>query len=108
MSNSELEQNPSKTIPIKLLNITYDVHCPSGFQQQLLNAAQYLDQKMEEIRKQGRVIGLERIVIMAALNITHELLCQQKIHESDALNMKNQIERLQKKIDEALMEELES
>ena len=50
------------------------IACSEEEKADLLKAVEYLDGKMREIRDAGKVIGVERIAIMAALNITHELL----------------------------------
>lgn len=93
---------------VKILNKSFLVACPEGTEEYLLEAAQYLDQKIREIKSQGRVIGLERMAIMAALNIAHELLSFRRQKESYVLSVSEQIERLQNKIDEALMENPET
>ena len=61
------------SLVIHLLDKEYRVACPPGEQDNLLRAARYLDDQMREVR-QANVIGLERIAIMAALNMSHELL----------------------------------
>ncbi len=52
----------------------FRINCPDDEREELLKAVTYLDKKMREIRDSGKVIGSERVAIMAALNITHELL----------------------------------
>lgn len=67
----------SETIPlikVQILGKEYPVSCPQDEQHELLLAARYLDDKTREIRDTGRIIGTERIAVMAALNIAHELL----------------------------------
>lgn len=61
------------SLVIHILDKEYRVACPPGEQDNLLRAARYLDNQMREVR-QANVIGLERIAIMAALNMSHELL----------------------------------
>lgn len=94
-----------KSIEIKVLGKSYQVTCPEGAEEHLIEASEYLDQKLREIRGLGRVIGIERIAIMAALNIAHELLSFRKQKELYVQSVSEQIERLQNKIDEALMNE---
>lgn len=93
-----------KPIAVKLLNKDFQVSCPAGLEDQLQEAAAYLDQKMREIRHTGRVIGLERIAIMAALNLSNELLTYRRQKEDYIQTVTEQIDRLQNKIDEALIE----
>lgn len=66
------ESNPP--IKVQILGKEYPVSCGADEQHELLLAARYLDDKTREIRDGGRIIGTERIAVMAALNIAHELL----------------------------------
>ncbi|MFW5824147.1 MAG: cell division protein ZapA [Marinobacter sp.] len=65
---------PSTTVEVSILDKDYLVACPEEQQDALRRAARHLDGKMREIRTTGKVLGTERIAVMAALNITHELL----------------------------------
>lgn len=62
------------TVTVQILDKEYQVACPEDEQAQLVASAKYLDKQMRSIRDTGKVIGLERIAVMAALNISHELL----------------------------------
>ena len=62
------------TVSVDILDKEYQVACPPDEELALTQAARYLDQHMRDIRSTGKVIGLERVAIMAALNISHELL----------------------------------
>jgi len=64
----------SKTLDVTIMGRTYKVACSEEERNALLSAVAYLDRKMSEIRSAGRVASAERIAVMAALNITHELL----------------------------------
>lgn len=94
----------TKAVSVQILSKAFQVSCPPGLEEQLLEASRYLDQKMREIRNNGRVIGLERIAVMAALNIANELLAFRQQKESYVQTVAEQIERLQNKIDEALID----
>ena len=61
-------------LDITILGRQFRVACTDGEKQDLLKAVSYLDGKMRAIRDSGKVIGVERIAIMAALNLAHELL----------------------------------
>jgi cell division protein ZapA len=63
-----------QTVAVRILDKEYQVACPPQQQAELLLSARHLDQQMRAIRETGKVIGLERIAVMAALNISHELL----------------------------------
>ena len=62
------------TAAVSILGKEYQVACPAEQHAELLLSARYLDEQMRAIRATGKVIGLERIAVMAALNIAHELL----------------------------------
>jgi len=64
----------SKTLDVTIMGRTYKVACSEEERNALLSAVAYLDRKMGEIKSTGRVASAERIAVMAALNITHELL----------------------------------
>ncbi len=66
--------NQANTVMVKILDKEYQVACPAEQQGELVVSAKYLDKQMRSIRDSGKVIGLERIAVMAALNISHELL----------------------------------
>lgn len=64
----------AETVIVKILGKDYQVACPPGQHEALIESASYLDAQMGIIRQNGKVIGLERIAVMAALNISYELL----------------------------------
>ena len=63
---------------VRLLDREYQVACPVEERSDLLDSAEYLDGKMREIRDSGKVVGLDRIAVIAALNIANELIKQRK------------------------------
>lgn len=67
-------KSADKALDISIMGRTYKVNCADEERESLLEAVSYLDQKMNEIKSSGRVGSLERIAVMAALNIAHELL----------------------------------
>ena len=95
--------NKSRTICVKLLGKEFQISCPEGKEQELLDAAYHLDQNMLEIRNKGRIFGLERIAIMAALNATHDLLQQNLQNKESARELNEKVKDLQNKIDNALV-----
>ena len=65
-------------VSVRLLDREYQVACPAEERSDLLDSAEYLDGKMRELRESGHVVGLERIAVIAALNIANELIKQRK------------------------------
>ena len=90
-------------INISILDKEYKIACPSGEQSALLATAEYLDNKMREVRDSGSIIGSERIAVITALNIAHELL---NSNQQDNLNddMQPRLKSLEHKISEALQQ----
>jgi cell division protein ZapA len=64
----------AKSLDVTIMGRSYKVTCPDEERDALLQAVAYLDQKMAEIKSSGRVASVERIAVMAALNIAHEML----------------------------------
>lgn len=92
----------NKSMDISILGREFRVACPEDEQEALLAAAQYLDMKMREIREQGKVIGIERIAVMAALNIAFELKNKSGANSVDISSAQRRIESMEAMIDEAI------
>ena len=93
-----------RTVAVNILDKEYQVACPPEQEAELIVSASYLDKQMRSIRDTGKVIGLERIAVMAALNISHELL---QASEQDQLPAESgvnddSVSALTRKIDEAI------
>lgn len=92
----------ARTVTVRILDKDYPVACPPDQEQALLQAARHLDQQMRSIRDSGKVIGLERIAVMAALNISHELL-QASGNDTSAAT-EEQVKRITQRVDDALQQ----
>jgi len=94
-------------ITIHILEKEYMIACTEDERHDLQRSANYLDTKMREIRDSGKIIGTDRIAVMAALNISHELLTQDggttttPAADADA-SVGTRIRSIQEKIDDAL------
>jgi len=65
---------PYAHVSVRILEKEYQVACPASERTDLLDSAEILNAKMREIRDSGKVVGLDRIAVMAALNMANELL----------------------------------
>lgn len=90
----------NETVFVKILDKEYQVACPREERQALQQSAQLLDDRMKAIKNSGAVIGLERIAVMAALNLSHELLQAKLPHASAGNN--TEMQRLHDKVEQAL------
>lgn len=97
--------SPTKTLDIKLLDRELRISCPEEERGELLDSVAYLDKKMREIRDTGKVASVERIALMAALNIAHELLTTKVGRGFDVADFKRRMDSMQASIDEALAEQ---
>ncbi len=91
-----------KPVDVSIMGREFTVSCTDEERQGLLNAVNYLDKKMNDIRDSGKVVGVERIAIMAALNLSHEVL-NTKNGDVDIGDFKRRINVMQSQIDEALI-----
>ena len=93
-----------KALQINVMGREFRVACPENEQKELLEAVDYLNKKMDEIRDHGKVIGVERIAIMAALNIAHELLTT-KVGGFDMAALERRMQNMETTLDQALRDQ---
>jgi cell division protein ZapA len=92
-------------VTISLLGREFRVGCPEGEQKQLMASVEYLNRKMKEVRDTGKVVGNERIAIMAALNIAHESMSKNGAGSGGSLEaaaIRRRISALQETLEAAL------
>ena len=92
----------TKSVDVTILGRSFTVSCTDEERQGLLDAVDYLDKKMHDIRDSGKVIGVERIAVMAALNLSHEILNVQ-LGDVDIGDYKRRINAMHSSIDEVLL-----
>ena len=93
-----------KGIEVNIMGREFTIACPPEERDSLLSAVSYLDKKMCDIRDAGKVVGVERIAMMAALNLAHELLTT-RTGGVDVGGMKGKIAHMQRIVDDALAEQ---
>ncbi len=92
----------AKTVTVSIMDKEYRVACEPGEEDALLASALNLDERMRSIRQTGKIIGSERIAVMVALNMAHELLSiSNNSGESDA-SLERRMRNLQDKVEVAL------
>jgi cell division protein ZapA len=110
--NKMIDNKSEQGVTVNILDKEYLIACPVEERNALLSAARLLDRNMREIRSSGKVIGSDRIAVMAGLNIAHDLLTQNTDSninstidsnvESSDKNTKSRINAMQDKIDRVL------
>ena len=90
------------TVSVRILDKEYQIACPADEVDSLTQSAKFLDTRMAEIRNSGKVVGLDRIAVIAALNITHEFLAGESQHTETHSNVAKRIDRLNERVGNAL------
>ena len=94
--------NESKPVSVQIMDKEYMVGCAEDERESLYAAVDFLNQRMRELRDGGKVIGSERVAVMAALNIAHEYLEYRRHKEAYSSSVGQTIERIQSKLAGAL------
>ena len=94
--------NETHSVNVKLIGYDYRFACQPAERDELLEASQSLNERMEAIRERGKHLSLEAVAIMAALNLSHELLRQQRESAEMDAAVSHQARDLLQKIDAVL------
>ena len=97
-----MEKTSPEPISVAILDHDYQFACQPGERKALKEAALYLDERMRSIKDSGTLMALERIAVMAALNLSDELLKLQKNEKHRQENVDSRIRMLADELDEAL------
>ncbi len=89
-------------VSVRILDKEYQVACPAGERDNLMRCAELLNTRMREIRDSGKIIGLDRIAVMAALNISHELIRANNADDKVDDNLGDRMRSLREKVESAL------
>ena len=89
-------------VSVRILEKEYQVACPASERTALLDSAEILNQRMREIRDSGKVVGLDRIAVMAALNMANELLLARESEKSIENTLGDRIRILSDRVESAL------
>ena len=89
-------------VSVRILEKEYQVSCPASERTDLLDSAEALNVKMREIRDSGKVVGLDRIAVMAALNMANELLHAKARDEALEGNVGNRLKILCDRVESVL------
>ena len=101
-TKGETTKGGVKNIDVTILDRQYRVACPDDEREELMASVAYLDKKMREIKTAGKIAGADRVAVMAALNITHELLSAKTGAGFDLGEYKRRMQSMNSLVDEAL------
>jgi cell division protein ZapA len=90
-------------VSVRILDKDYMVACPVGEQDALIASSRRVDREMRKIRDSGKVLGSDRIAVMVALNLAHELM-HGKHHHNAAANPETleHLQKMQQRLDATL------
>ena len=91
-------------LQISIMGREFRVACEPDEQKSLQEAVDYLNRKMQDIKDQGKINGLDRIAIMAALNISHEFLTT-RLGSFDVSEFKRRMSGIETTLDQALADQ---
>lgn len=92
------------TVSVVILGQKYKIHCPKDHEAALLEAADYLKDQMNEIKRSSKTASIEKIAVLAALNITHDMLSNRKYAQAN----EQQLRSLTSQLDDALAHQSDS
>lgn len=95
----------SSPVNVNILGKEYQISCPEEEKDSLIASARMLHSNMEEIRSSGKVVGLDRIAVMAALNLAHDLISLQNDGGNDMDEMNKKIFLMKDRVSAFLEEE---
>lgn len=99
-------QQQQGQLTVRILGRDYSVACPDDERESLLASAEYLSKRMAAIQKKGKTMGMERIAVMAALNIARDLLAMEREQQGDPMDadIGDRLDQLQLRIESTLDE----
>ncbi len=93
---------PQAQVSIRILDKEYQVACNASERTDLLDSAEVLNAKMQEIRDSGRIVGLDRIAVMAALNMANDLLHAKERDKYLEGNLSDRLKEMSDRLESAL------
>jgi len=94
----------SVPVTVRILDREYQIACREDEREDLLKAAEFVHEQMREVRSRGNVIGTDRVAVMTALNIAHELL-ELRALQGSCERIRDQVRTLQDRVATALSED---
>jgi cell division protein ZapA len=94
--------NATIPVTVKIMGKEYRIACPEDEKGALLASADRLNRRMREMRDSGRVIGADRVAVMAGLNLTHELLTQGTANKTFSEEVERKVRALGDRVENAL------
>lgn len=91
--------NKPNAVAIHILDKEYLINCPPGEEDALRQSAKHVDERMREVKNTGKIVGTDRLAVMTALNIAHELISMQSRPANIDQESLDKLDELQEKIE---------
>jgi cell division protein ZapA len=95
------QQEPAR-VSVRIMEKEFVVACPYEERSALLDAAEFLNARMREIKESGKVVGLDRVAVMAALNLAHEFLKLRDRETRTDSGAGNRVRAMRERVESAL------
>jgi len=89
-------------VTLRLIDREFLIACSAEERDGLLDASAYLDRKMRELRANAKAPSFERLAVLAAISVTHELMALRKLHEGQEQRVGDGLAALRSKLEAAL------
>lgn len=96
------ERDSSRPLSVRILEKEYFVSCAAEERTELLDSAELLNTRMKEIRDSGKIVGLDRIAVMAALNLAHEVIKLRARDQGSEQDAAHKLRNLRERVEAAL------
>ncbi|HEX4049977.1 MAG TPA: cell division protein ZapA [Steroidobacteraceae bacterium] len=96
------EREANRPLSVRILEKEYFVACPPEERAALLDSAELLNGRMKEIRDSGKIVGLDRIAVMAALNLAHEVIRLRTRDSGSEQETTHRLRHLRERVEAAL------
>lgn len=94
----------AETVPVIIMGKEYAVRCPPEERDRLERVAQFLDQRMREVRDSGAALGTDRVAVLTALNVANELFAVQERIDREESDVEARVTRMLATVDRLLSE----
>jgi cell division protein ZapA len=98
---SEREARP---LSVRILEKDYMVACAPDERSELLDSAEFLNGRMREIRDSGKIVGLDRIAVMAALNLAHEVISMRARESGTEQEVGHRLKTIRERVETSLQQ----
>jgi cell division protein ZapA len=99
-----VSERDARPLSVRILEKEYMVACAPDERSELLDSAEFLNGRMREIRDSGKIVGLDRIAVMAALNLAHEVISMRARESGTEQEMGHRLKTIRERVETSLQQ----